>query len=445
MATILILGAGMVSGPVIETLKEHELIIADKVASSIDERISSISGLQAKKAVGTLEEGFISSNVAYTIVDIIRQADVVISLLPPTMHPNVARVCLEEGKHMVTASYASLEMQSLHEQAVEKNIMLINECGLDPGIDHMSALKIIDSIKEKGGKIIGFQSYCGGLPEHKENNPLHYQFSWSPLGVLRAGKSSALYLEDNEKKTVNAGELFQHYFPLTVQDKTYEAYYNRNSLQYVDTYNLQEAATFIRGTIRYPGWCDTLQAINDLHLLEEFKEGLGGVSYRLLIEKLIKSEPLANEEETKKAAAAYLGIQEYSDVMNRLSWLGIFSDELIPEGVRTPLNALNKLMVKKMQYKKDQKDLIVMQHLIDYELNNKTYQIDSSLVCVGQEKYSAMALTVGLPVAFTTELILENKLQGKGVMIPITKYFYEPVLEKLADKGIIFSEKVIEK
>ena len=445
MVTILILGAGMVSGPVIQTLQEHDLIVADKIAANIEEQVGKVKGLQVKKAVGTLEEGFMINNVLHTIVDIVRQAELVISLLPPTMHPLVARICLEENKHLITASYTSLEMQSLHEQAAKKDIMLINECGLDPGIDHMSAMQLINEIKEKGGKITGFESYCGGLPSNKENNLMQYQFSWSPLGVLRAGKSSALYLKNNKKETINAGELFKHYFPLEVENETFEAYYNRNSLQYLDTYDLSSVETFIRGTIRYPGWCDTLQAINNLHLLEEYKEGLGGVSYRKLVEKLIKSEPLADEEAVRKAAAEYLGLNEEDDVIKRLSWLGIFSDELIPEGVRTPLNALNKLMVKKMQYEDNQKDLIVMHHIINYELNNKKYELTSSLRFEGEEEHNAMALTVGLPVAFTAKLVLEGELKGRGVMIPTTKEFYEPILTLLEEKNIRFVERIVEK
>ncbi len=442
MKKVLILGAGLVSAPVVAHLTtNYEVTLVDKSGESIKDTIRKVEQVK-EEHVKNLTTGsgdgetFIIDDQERTVKDLIRENDVIISLLPSTMHADIAKMCIKEKRHLVTASYTSLEMQELDEEAKKAGITLINECGLDPGIDHMSAMKLINKLKKEGKEIISFHSYCGGLPATPHTNPFSYQFSWSPLGVLRAGKSSAQFRKDGETVQIRSGELFKNTFNITIGPTTYEAYYNRNSIPYMEKYSLTTIPTFVRGTLRYPGWGKVMQALNDLHFFEEMKQSLGGVSYRKLLQYLIgEAKEFETAKEARMAASKYLD-KEYDDpVMEKLAWLGIFTKEKIPEGVKTPLTALNRLMKKKMSYEEGQRDKIVMHHIIGTEDED----ITSTLEFYGEpDGFSAMATTVGLPVAYAAELILTGELRERGVIIPTIPEIYEPILKKLSEEVIRF-------
>ncbi|PIN80103.1 saccharopine dehydrogenase [Candidatus Woesearchaeota archaeon CG10_big_fil_rev_8_21_14_0_10_34_8] len=440
---VLILGAGMISGPTIEHLAQRYFVhVVDKNITSLVRTLRQV-GDSDNITSHVLGEG--EDVVEYARRDL-RYFDVVISLLPTDIHGDVAQACVEEGTHLVTASYESDRMRELGDTARQKGIILLNECGLDPGIDHMEAMRMFDEIHRAGGKVVSFESYCGGFPSDSGNNPFGYQFSWSPKGVLLAAKNGARYLQEGEVTEIPAGELFErpsNVKVLGLADQL-EGYFNRDSVGYVSVYGLEgEVKTFIRGTLRYAGWCETLSAMNKLGMLNSELD----VSGKTLAEALagVALEDLDSYSiGTKKSVAERLGVSEDHDIIKRLEWLGVFGQEQLPQGVSTKLDAFVNLMQQKMQYEPGQTDMVALQHKVTAEYQHGENRIHTSvLVLYGDPKdYTAMAKTVGLPVAYATELILEGRLNGKsGLVIPTTAEIYAPILEKLESVGIKFQSE----
>jgi len=374
--------------------------------------------------------------------DEISKADLVISMVPYAFHPKVAKYCIDYRKHMVTTSYVSEVMQNLDSEAKRAGILILNEVGLDPGIDHMEAMRIIHEVEEKGGEILSFTSYCGGLPAPEANtNPFGYKFSWSPIGVLLAGKNSAQYLKDGQQIFIPPQDLFDNYLMINIEGLgEFEGYPNRNSLPYIELYGIKSTKTMLRGTLRNKGWCSTIKKIVDLGLLEEEEKDWTGLTYKDFLRKLM-NDPA--EEDIKKALSAHLSIEENSDIIQRFEWLGLLSDEPLSSEKDSPLNILGAKMLEKLQYEEGERDMIILQHqFIASFRENKKEQITSTLIDFGiPHGDTSMARTVGLPAAISTKLILEGKIDKTGVHIPVTPEIYIPILQELKELDIAFKEK----
>jgi saccharopine dehydrogenase (NADP+, L-glutamate forming)/spermidine synthase len=367
------------------------------------------------------------------------ETDLVISLLPYTYHVQIAELCLKHRKDMVTTSYVSPAMAALDERAKDAGIILLNEIGVDPGIDHMSAMKVIHHVQQNGGEIISFRSWTGGLPAPEANtNPFGYKFSWSPRGVLLASRNAAHYLEDGKDISIPGDELFDHHWTVDVPGmKGFEGYPNRDALPYADIYGIPNAQTVFRGTLRYPGWCATLKNMVDLGLLDLEERDWMGLSYKGYIGQLIGSRG----DEMRHATADYLGLEIDSFVLDNLAWLGLFSDDPLPLDNGSPLDILTARMLEKMIYEEGERDMLVMHHEFVAAYPDRQEAITSTMIDYGiPGGDSSMSRTVGLPAAIATRLILEGEIDRKGVVVPVTPDIYGPVLRELEENGIYLKE-----
>jgi saccharopine dehydrogenase (NADP+, L-glutamate forming)/spermidine synthase len=305
----------------------------------------------------------------------------------------------------------------------------------------MEAMRIIHEVEEKGGEILSFSSYCGGLPAPEANtNPFGYKFSWSPTGVLLAGKNSAQHLKDGQQIFIPPQDLFDNYLMINIEGLgEFEGYPNRDSLPYIELYGIKSTKTMFRGTLRNKGWCSTIKKIADLGLLEEEEKDWTGLTYKGFIKKLM-NDPA--EEDIKKALSAHLNIEENSDIIQRFEWLGLLSDEPLPSEKDSPLNILGAKMQEKLQYEEGERDMIMLQHqFIASYPGDKKEKITSTLIDFGiPHGDTSMARTVGLPAAISTKLILEGKIDKTGVHIPVTPEIYIPILQELKELDIIFKE-----
>lgn len=436
MKKVLVLGAGLVSKPLVHYLLERgfEVTVATRTVSKA---LKLVEGYKYGKGVELLVDQ------EEKLRELISDSDLVVSLLPYTYHPKVAKLCLELRKHLVTTSYVSDAMRELDSKAREVGVIFLNEIGVDPGIDHMTAMRIIDKIKGGGGEVLEFRSYCGGLPAPEANdNPMGYKFSWSPIGVIRAGKNSALYLEDGKTVEIPPERLFVEYRIVRIEGAgEFECYGNRNSLVYIDLYGLKGIKTMFRGTLRYKGWCPTLAAIYKLGLGEEKEMEVKGLSYKEFLMKLIGKE--GKDKDVREEVATYLGLDPKDKILDRLEWLGLFSDQKIEVERIAPIELLVNLMQSKMQYKEGERDMIVLYHEFIAKYRDGSHKRYTSTMIdygiVGGD--TSMARTVSLPAAIAVRLILEGKLKLSGVHIPVLPEIYNPVLDELEELGIKFIER----
>ncbi len=369
-------------------------------------------------------------------------ADLVVSIVPYVFHPVVARSCIRHRRSMVTTSYVSEAMKSLDGEAKAAGIILLNEVGLDPGIDHMEAMRLVDGVHRSGGQVLGFTSYCGGLPAPESNtNPFGYKFSWSPRGVLLAGKNPARYRRDGREVQIAAEDLFDHFALQPIAGLgVFEGYPNRNSMPYIDVYGIPETKTMFRGTLRYPGWCATLKKIGDLGYLEQTERDLSGKSVRDLTLELASS---AGASDAESALALRLGLDPGDPILDRLEWLGLLEREPLGLDRGSPLDVLERLMLAKLQYRTGERDMIILQHVIDARTTEgRRERITSTLIDYGiPGGDSSMARTVGLPAAAGARLVLEGRIAGRGVLVPVIPEIYGPILEELRVRGIVFREE----
>ncbi len=374
----------------------------------------------------------------------IEKADIVISMLPAHLHIEVAKDCIVYKKHMVTASYISDAMQELDEQAKENNLVFMNEIGLDPGIDHMSAMKVIDEIKEKGGKMILFESFCGGLvaPE-SDNNLWNYKFTWAPRNVVLAGQGgSAKFIQEGTYKYIPYHKLFRRTEFLEVEGYgRFEGYANRDSLKYRSVYGLDDVLTLYRGTIRKVGFSKAWNMFVQLGMTDDsYKiDNSDTISYREFLNLFLPYHPTDSVEIKTRL---YLGIDQDDIMWDKLLELDLFNtNKIVGLFDASPAQILEKILSDKWTLQENDKDMIVMYHKFGYEIDGKQHQIDSKMVCIGDDQtYTAMAKTVGLPVAIATLQILNGKIKTPGVQLPITKEVYEPILKELENFGINFKE-----
>jgi saccharopine dehydrogenase-like NADP-dependent oxidoreductase len=374
----------------------------------------------------------------------IQKADIVISMLPAHMHIDVAKDCVTFKKNMVTASYVSDAMQALDEAVKANGLVFMNEIGLDPGIDHMSAMKVIHEIEDKGGKMILFESFCGGLvaPE-SDTNLWNYKFTWAPRNVVLAGQGGAAkFIQEGKYKYIPYHKLFRRTEFLYVEGYgRFEGYANRDSLKYRSVYGLDDALTVYRGTIRRVGFSKAwnmfvqLGMTDDTYILDDSEN----LSYRDFINLFLPYSPTDSVEIKTRLQ---LGIEQDDIMWDKLLELDLFNpNKKIGLKNATPAQALEYILSDKWALQPDDKDMIVMYHKFGYEINGERKQIDSKMVCIGDDQtYTAMAKTVGLPVAMAAIQILNGKIKTPGVQLPIRKEVYEPILKELEEFGVVFNE-----
>ena len=377
----------------------------------------------------------------------IKNADIVISMLPARLHTEVAKDCIAFSKHLVTASYVSEQMQALHQSAINKGLVFMNEIGVDPGIDHMSAMQIIDRIRDKGGKLILFESFTGGLvaPEN-DTNLWHYKFTWNPRNVVIAGQGGAAkFLQEGAYKYIPYHRLFRRTEFLEIDGfGRFEAYANRDSLKYQNAYGLSDIKTLYRGTIRRVGFSRgwhmfvALGMTDDSYTIDDSEN----MSYRDFVNSFLPYSPTDSVELKLRHA---LKIDQDDIMWDKLEELDIFSASKKVGLVKaTPAQILQKILMDSWTLQPNEKDMIVMYHKFGYILNGKKQQIDATMVALGEDKtYTAMAKTVGLPVAIAALSILNKKITTPGVQIPISKEIYSPILKELETFGITFNEKEV--
>ncbi|MGO4773440.1 saccharopine dehydrogenase family protein [Flavobacterium sp. W22_SRS_FK3] len=377
----------------------------------------------------------------------IENASIIISMLPAYLHIEIAKDCLKFKKHLVTASYISDGMQELNEEAKKNNLIFMNEVGLDPGIDHMSAMKVIDEIREKGGKMLLFESFCGGLvaPE-SDNNLWNYKFTWAPRNVVLAGQGGAAkFIQEGTYKYIPYGTLFRRTEFLEVEGYgKFEAYSNRDSLKYRSIYGLDDILTLYRGTIRRVGFSKAWNMFVQLGMTDDsyIMEDSENMSYRQFTNSFLPYHPTDSVEIKMRLI---LKIDQDDIMWDKLLELDLFNaDKKVNLPNATPAQILEKILSDSWTLEPDDKDMIVMYHKFGYELNGEKKQIDSKMVCIGDDQtYTAMAKTVGLPVAIATLLILNGKITTPGVQLPINKEVYMPILEELEEYGVIFHEETM--
>ena len=435
MKKVLILGAGMVVKPIVTYLlnQGYQVTVATRTKSKADAMIQGH------------ENG---RSLAWTVDDLaglrqmVNDHDLAVSLLPWVHHVMVAKVCIELKKDMVTTSYVKPDMKALDQESKAAGIIILNELGLDPGIDHMGAMRIIDHIHQNGGQVEEFYSVCGALPAPEAaDNPFRYKFSWSPKGVVMAGNNDGKYLRYGKQVYIPTEDLFKN--PLKIdfpEVGKLEIYPNRDSMPYIDLYGIPETKTMMRGTFRYPGWCESIDAMKALKLLGSDRYRLSGKSYADMLCMLIGEK---NSDHPRKKAARFLGVSEDSHALDALEWLGLFSHEPINRHEDSPFEVVSDLMIEKMELGFEERDMVAMQHvfLASWADGSKEV-IKSSMLDFGTlSKDTAVARTVALPAAIGVEMILKGEIKEKGVHIPVLPGIYNPILDALEKMDIRMIEE----
>jgi saccharopine dehydrogenase (NAD+, L-glutamate forming) len=444
MRKILVIGSG----------KSTSYLIKYLLDKSTEEELHIIVGdiniSNAKKLIGDHEN---ANAITLDVFDkssrqaAIENADIVVSMLPARFHLEVAKDCVAYGKNMVTASYVSEDMQKLNKIVTDKGLVFMNEIGVDPGLDHMSAKQVIDDIREKGGKMILFESFTGGLvaPE-SDNNLWNYKFTWNPRNVVVAGQGSAAkFLQEDSYKYVPYNRLFRRTEFLEIDGYgRFEAYANRDSLKYQSIYGLDSIKTLYRGTMRRVGFSRAWNMFVQLGMTDDSYtiNDSENMSYRDFVNSFLPYSPTDSVELKFRHA---LRIDQDDIIWDKLEEVDIFNKtKMVGLKNATPAQILQKILMDSWTLEEHDKDMIVMYHKFGYELNGEMHQIDSTMVTIGEDQtYTAMAKTVGLPVAIATLAILNEKITTPGVQIPISKEVYQPILKELEDFGIKFTEKEV--
>jgi saccharopine dehydrogenase-like NADP-dependent oxidoreductase len=434
MKKVLILGAGLVVKPIVEYLLKNNfgLMVASPMKDRADEMING-------NPLGSSLDW--SMDDSAMLEKLVADYDIAVSLLPYKYHSDVAKVCLKLGKSLVTTSYIQPEIKDLDESARKAGLLFLNEIGLDPGIDHMTAMKIIDHIHNKGGRVEEFYSLCGALPASEfADNPLRYKFSWSPKGVILASRNSALYLKKGRKIYVEPSDLFKDRFIFSFPGVgDLDVYPNRDSISYIDIYGISETKTMYRGTFRYNGWCEALDAMKHLRMLDDSVKDYQGMSYAGFLAERSGLET----SHLKKNLAKKLKVSLNSAIIESLDFLGFFSDEQLHYLETTPFDITSDRMIKKMMLSANERDMVVLQHIVLASYPDGTREvIKSSMLDFGSPSTNtSIARTVALPAAIAVKMILEKKIDLKGVLRPVLPEIYNPVLNELKNLGIEMKEE----
>ncbi|MCC5920490.1 MAG: saccharopine dehydrogenase NADP-binding domain-containing protein [Cyclobacteriaceae bacterium] len=440
MHKVLVIGAGRSSSSLIQYLIQHaksgflQLGVADLDRSLAASHFSD----NREGLVHTLD---VSDQSALN--EVINKYDLVVSMLPAYMHTKIAKVCVELSKHLFTASYVSDEMLGLQEEVKHKGLLFLNECGLDPGLDHMTAMESIDEIKSLGGEIVGFKSYTGGLISPEScNNSWKYKFTWNPRNVVLAGQGTARFIRNGKMKFIPYHRLFSRYESLNIDGiGQMEGYPNRDSLSYREKYGLVECPTVIRGTIRYSGFCKGWDLLVQLGLTDD--------SFRFQWKKGTTQRDFTNmflpydaEMSVEDKLCRYLNIDREDEGFRQLEEIGLFSNQLIANTFASPAEVLQDTLEKKWQLEPTDIDMIVMQHRIQYELKDTQYLRISEFLHKGKShRLTAMADTVGLPLGVAIYLFFKGAFKETGINIPTQPHFYKPILEELEKYGFQFSHR----
>lgn len=447
MKNIFVIGAGRSASSLIKYLLENSqtenwhITIGDMDLATVESKINGHPNAKGIEFDVFNEESRIAE---------IEKADLVISMLPARFHMEVAKECVKQKKNMVTASYVSEEMAALNEEAKANGVIIMNEIGLDPGLDHLSAMKIIDQIKSEGHKLEGFESFTGGLvaPAY-DNNPWNYKFTWNPRNVVLAGQGGAsMFRQNGTTKYIPYTKLFRRTERIEIDGYGFfEGYANRDSLKYIDIYGLHDIKTIFRGTFRRPGYSRAWDSFVQLGVLDDTYtiENSENLTYREFINLFLPYNPTDSVELKLRH---YLNISmDNEDLWFKLEWLDIFSDKKVGIKDATPAQIMQKILEDKWSLEPEDKDMIAMWHKFNFVDKNTGEQreIQSSLIVLGDDQtYTSMAKTVGLPVAIAAKLILNGTITTPGVHIPTTAEVYNPVLSELENYGIIFKEKEVE-
>ena len=445
MRNILILGAGRSASSLIHYLITHadqqewRVTVADKDAAS---------------AARMVHEGpTVATGIALDATDaearaaIIAKHDLVISMLPAFMHMDVLKDCLRLKKHVITPSYVPDTLWAMDAEWKAAGLIVLNEMGLDPGIDHMSAMRILDRIRREGGRMEAFESYCGGLvaPE-SDDNPWGYKFSWNPRNVILAGQGgSAKYIRDGVTKYIPYHKLFQQTVSIDVPDLGhFDGYANRDSLKYRKAYGIEEIPTLVRGTLRKAGYCAAWDAFVQLGCTDDgfAMELNANATWRDYLDAFL---PHHASLDTRANLAHYLSLAPTGEVMQKLDWLGLFGQERIGVAGLSPAATLQSLLERKWKLGTEDKDMVVMWHRFRYSVEGQHQEIHASLGVIGQDQtHTAMARTVGLPIAMACKLVLNGKVDDRGILMPLKASIYDPVLDELERHGVIFREEEVE-
>ncbi len=441
MKNILLFGAGLSSSTLITYLLDHSEQYNWKL------RIGDVSRETAEKKINGHKNGVafrFDINNEFQREEEVKNADIVISMLPAYMHTIVAKSCIKHKKDMVTASYISDEMKSMKNDIEKSGILILNEIGVDPGIDHMSAMQVINRLQAEGAKITGFRSYTGGLvAPQSDNNPWNYKFTWNPRNVVVAGQGpAAQFILNGEYKYIPYHRLFSE----TTQSEipgygVFEGYPNRDSLKYRSLYKLEDISTMIRGTFRRSGFCESWNKFVQMGMTDDTYqlEHSENISYREFIDYFL---PYNSTLSTEEKFMHLFNLKKDSGIFKKFEWLGVFEDKKIGLKHATPAQALQKLLEEKWKLEQNDKDMIVMQHLFEYELNGKKKKMTSSMVVEGKDNtHTAMSITVGVPLAIAVKMILTGQIKDKGIQIPIKESIYEPILNELKNYNIKFVEE----
>ena len=445
MQHILIIGAGRSSTSLIKYLLEHApredwgITIAEKDTS-----------LATAKTEGNDRAQVVSFDVfdAELLDRLVSEHDMIISMLPASLHFHVARKCAELKKHFLTASYLKEDIKALSGQFEQAGKLAIMEMGLDPGIDHMSAMKVLDHLRGCGYELTGFETFTGGLiaEESVGDNPWEYKFTWNPRNVVMAGQGTCKFIQEGRYKYIPYQKLFRRTEAIFIPDYGYfEGYANRDSLAYLDVYNLRGIKTLYRGTLRRPGYCAAWDVFIQLGATDDTyeMEGVSGMTHRQFINSFLSYNP---NDSVELKLAHYLNLDLDNGIMFKLKWLGMFDDEPVGLNKGTPAQILEHILKKKWTLDPDDKDMIVMWHKFNFIANDGEHrQIESSMVTLGDDDVNtSMSKTVGLPLAIAAKLICQGRIKLSGVHIPIKKEIYEPVLDELTTTGLKFIEREVE-
>ena len=443
---ILLIGAGLSTQQLVPYLKNKieshhwELRVLDRDGALAAKRLGETIPYTSSSALDIKDENVLAREI--------KGCQLVISMVPAHMHIPIARMCLKFGAHLVTASYATAEMHELNTEVQREGLIFLNECGLDPGIDHMSAMKLLDAIRNDGGRVLLFESFTGGLlsPASEEGNPWRYKFTWNPRNVVLAGQGGAVkFLQEGKYKYIPPHMVFRRTEFMNVEGfGKFEGIANRDSLKYREVYGLENVETLYRGTLRRPGFARAWDSFVKLGMTDD--------SYQIANTHLLSFREFTNlflaynpSDSVELKLKYYLGIPQDSDLMDKLIWAGLFSTQKFPFEAGSPAQCLEYILRQVWTLEDSDKDLIVMYHKIGWEKNGERFMVESSMGVEGKSStQTAMASTVGLPLAIAVRLILEGKIESTGVQLPMTAQWYNPILEELsADFGVQFYEKSV--